>query len=178
MLDMNQNQLAYVEKVGRFFSSWYGVAPVVGRLAGWLLICEPPHQTIDEIARALHASRSAVSGGISVLEKQSWIVRTRAAGERADRVSMNPRTWEESLESPEFAKLVELADEGLAALEGDSSARTARLREMAAFGEFLYRRLPELAAEWKAHRNALRASGELADEAAEHAVAVKSSTTV
>lgn len=171
---MNQNELAYVENVGRFFSNQYGLAPVVGRLAGWLLICEPPQQTIDEIAAALHASRSAVSGGASILEKQSWIVRTRAAGERADRVAMNPRTWEASLASPEFSELAELANEGLTALEGDSSTRSARLREMAAFGEFLRDRLPELAAEWIAHRDALRASGELPDDPTEPA---KRSTT-
>jgi hypothetical protein len=163
LMCMNQNELAYVEKVGRFFSTWYGVAPVFGRLAGWLLICEPPQQTIDEIAAALHASRSAISGGVAILEKQSWIVRTRAAGERADRIAMNPRTWDASLESPEFSELAALANEGLDALRGSPSARTARLREMAAFGEFLRDRMPELAADWVAHRDALRASGELPD---------------
>ena len=98
------------------------MAPVFGRLAGWLLICEPPQQTIDEIAAALHASRSAISGGVAILEKQSWIVRTRAVGERADRIAMNPRTWDASLESPEFSELAALANEGLDALRGSPSA--------------------------------------------------------
>jgi hypothetical protein len=170
----NDDEFAYVEKVGRFFSTQYGLAPVVGRVAGWLLICEPPQQTIDDIAMALQASRSAVSGAVAVLEKQSWIVRTRAAGERADRVAMNPRSWEQSLVSPEFAELGALANEGLEALAGSPSARTARLREMAAFAEFLRDRMPELAAAWIAHRDALHASGELPDDSAAPA---KRSTT-
>jgi hypothetical protein len=35
------------------------------------------------------------------------------------------------------------------------------LLEMAAFAEFLLARLPELEKDWKAHREALRAAGDL-----------------
>jgi hypothetical protein len=42
-------------------------------------------------------------------------------------------------------------------------ARWARLLEAAAFYEFLLERMPALADEWRARRDALRASGELPD---------------
>lgn len=155
-------ELAYVEKVGRFYSNQYGLAPVVGRVTGWLLVCDPPRQTIDEIATALHASRSAVSGAVALLEKGFWVIRSRAAGERADRVSINPGCWEQSLDSPEYGELVKLAHEGLESLADPSLS--GRLQEMAAFAEFLHGRGPQLAAEWIAHRDALRASGELPED--------------
>jgi hypothetical protein len=37
------------------------------------------------------------------------------------------------------------------------------LLEMAAFADFLVARLPELEKDWKAHREALRAAGDLPD---------------
>lgn len=159
---MDERELAYVERVGRYQSEQYGLAPVVGRVAGYLLICDPPRQTIDEIATALKASRSAVSDAVALLEKGFSVVRSRTAGERADRVSMNPAAWEASLGSPEFSDLAKLAHEGLELL--GESPRSGRLQELAAFAEFFAERGQELAAEWIAHREALRASGDLPED--------------
>jgi hypothetical protein len=50
---------------------------------------------------------------------------------------------------------------------GDSPpSRWARLAEAGAFADFLADRMPKLKAEWEAHRDALRASGELPDPGA------------
>ena len=72
--------------------------PVTGRVCGWLLICDPPEQTAAEIAEALETSRSAVGSAIASLENQGQILRTRAAGERADRISFHPEAAVRGLE--------------------------------------------------------------------------------
>jgi predicted transcriptional regulator len=39
----------------------YRVSPMAGRVVGYLLVCEPAWQRIDELATALQASRSAAA---------------------------------------------------------------------------------------------------------------------
>jgi DNA-binding MarR family transcriptional regulator len=157
-------ELAFADQVGRHFARHYGQPPMTGRVAGWLLICDPPQQTVAEIADALRASRSAVGTAISTLEQWSFAQRSRAAGERADRVSADPSFGAQSLEAPaEYGALSALARHGLATLSDEPPARRARLLELAAFADFLLERMPAAAAEWRARRDALRASGELPD---------------
>jgi DNA-binding MarR family transcriptional regulator len=155
-------ELSFADEFGRFFARQYGMAPMMGRVTGWLLICDPPAQTAAEIADALQASRSAVGTAVDVLEKNSVVRRTRVPGERADRILINPAAGEQSLESPaEYAVYRGLAAHGLELLADAPPARRRRLLELAAFHDFLLERLPALGAEWRAHREALLASGEL-----------------
>jgi predicted ArsR family transcriptional regulator len=159
-----ESELAFVDQLGRFFARQYGLPPVTGRVLGWLLICDPPEQTAAEIAEALQTSRSAVGSAIASLENQGQIQRTRAAGERADRVSFHPEADVRSLESPvEYGAMLALARHGLEVLRDAPAARRARLVGAVAFYEFLLERMPALADEWRARRDALQASGELPD---------------
>jgi DNA-binding MarR family transcriptional regulator len=155
-------ELAFADRVGRFFARQYGLPPVTGRVTGWLLICDPPEQTAAAIAEALQTSRSAVGSAVGALENQGMVQRMRAAGERADRVSFHPDAAIRALESPEeYGAMLAILRHGLEVLGDASPARRARLLEAAAFHEFLLERLPWLADEWRARRDALRASGEL-----------------
>ena len=79
-------QLTFADHVGRFYARQYAFPPLAGRLLGFLLVCDPPQQTIDELGEALLASRSAVTGAVNLLEGYRIVRRTRIAGERVDRV--------------------------------------------------------------------------------------------
>ena len=61
----------------------------------------------------------------------------------------------------EYKEQGDLAREGLALLAGAPPERRAVLLEWAAFADFLVARLPEVEKDWKAHRESLRAAGEL-----------------
>ena len=61
----------------------------------------------------------------------------------------------------EYQELGELVREGLEVVAGAPIERRAMLLEMAAFADFLVERTQALQHEWEAHRDALRASGEL-----------------
>jgi len=63
----------------------------------------------------------------------------------------------------EYQEQADLAREGLALLADAPPERRAVLLEWAAFADFLVARLPELEKDWKAHREALHAAGELPD---------------
>lgn len=157
-----QDELGFADQAGRHFARQYGMPPMVGRVAGWLLICDPPEQTAGEIAQALHASRSAVAGAVEMLESFSFARRRRTPGERADRISINPEAGAQGIESPaEFGAMAALVRHGLEVLADAPPERRARLLEVRAFYDWLIERMPAIAAEWKARREELRASGEL-----------------
>jgi DNA-binding MarR family transcriptional regulator len=157
-------ELTFVDKLGRFFARQYGLPPAFGRVSAWLLTCDPPEQTAAEIAEALQTSRSAVGSAIAALENQGQLQRTRAAGERADRVGFHPESAVRALESrEEYGAVLALAREGLEVLRDAPPARRARLLGVVAFYEFLLERMPALAEEWRVRRDELRASGELPD---------------
>lgn len=130
---------------------------------GWLMICDPPAQTPAQLSEALGTSRSSIGTAVALLERMSYITRTRAVGERADRIQLDPQAGAaHDLEDvQQYLDQAAMARRGLALLNDAPPERRARLLETAAFAEFLAKRTPELAAEWRAHREALRAAGKL-----------------
>ncbi|MGO8721814.1 MAG: MarR family transcriptional regulator, partial [Acidimicrobiales bacterium] len=75
-------EITFADHAGRFYARRFGMAPVVGRLIGYLGVCDPREQSIGELADALLASRSAIAGAVKALETLGLIQRSRAAGER------------------------------------------------------------------------------------------------
>jgi biotin operon repressor len=158
-------EITFADHAGRFYARRYGMAPMVGRLIGYLAVCDPREQSIAELADALLASRSAIAGAVNALEQLGYIRRSRSAGERMDRVRIDMSSSQAmGFDLSEYEDLGALAREGLQLLAGTPLERRAVLMEFAAFAAFLVERLPILEKEWKAHREALRAAGELADE--------------
>jgi DNA-binding Lrp family transcriptional regulator len=158
----SDEELTFADHAGRFYARRYGMAPMVGRLLGYLAVCAPREQSITELADALLASRSAIAGAVNTLESLGLIRRSRAAGERMDRVFIDlssPRAM--GFDLSEYEEQGELAREGLRRLGDVSPDRRAILLEWAAFADFLVERLPVLEQEWKQRREKLRAAGEL-----------------
>jgi DNA-binding MarR family transcriptional regulator len=138
------------------------MAPMVGRLLGYLAVCDPREQSITELADALLASRSAIAGAVNAIEILGLIQRSRAAGERMDRVRVDmssPRAM--GFDISEYQELAELAQEGLRVLADSPPERRAVLMELAAFADFLIARIPVMEEEWRVHRDELRAAGKL-----------------
>jgi MarR family len=157
-------EITFADHAGRLYARRYGMAPMVGRLLGYLAICDPREQTIAELAEALLASRSAIAGAVNTLDTLGLIRRSRAAGERMDRIWIDvtaPRST--GFDVTEYQEQADLAREGLALLAGASLERRAVLLEWAAFADFLVARLPQVEQDWMTHREALRAAGELPD---------------
>ncbi len=146
-------QLDFADRAGRFYARQYGFPPVTGRLLGYLAVCDPPAQTIADLAEALRASRSAITGSVKQLESFRAVQRTRAAGDRVDRVSIDPAGLEpKGFDPAEYQQQAALAREALSLLPGAPAERRAVLAEAAALNEFLAQRLPELLQEWRARR--------------------------
>jgi DNA-binding Lrp family transcriptional regulator len=155
-------EITFADHMGRFYARRYGYPPMVGRLLGYLSVCDPREQTLGELSDALLASRSAIAGAVKTLEDLGTIRRSRAAGQRADRVRIDISSSRATgFDVSEYEELGELAREGLLALDDAPAERRAVLMETAALADFLRDRIPALHEEWKKHRESLRESGEL-----------------
>jgi DNA-binding transcriptional regulator GbsR (MarR family) len=159
-------EITFADHMGRHYARRYAFPPMVGRVLGYLLVCERPDQTIADLSEALLASRSAVTGAVNVLERLDSVRRSRAAGERMDRVRVDfSSAQSRGFDVSEYQELGDLAREGLEVLKDAPPERRATLMEMEAFADWLVERTRTLQEEWEAHRDALRASGELPGKA-------------
>jgi DNA-binding transcriptional ArsR family regulator len=158
-----EQQLAFADSAGAVWAREYGLPPVTGRVLGYLAVCDPGQQTIADLAEALLASRSAITAAVKELEGLGAVQRRRAAGERLDRVSLNPAAALEprGFDPAGYERLAGLAREGLGMIKHADPQRRALLAEAAELYEFLAARMPELLAEWRARRARMRAAAEL-----------------
>ena len=155
-------EIVFADHMGRYYASRFAFPPMVGRLIGYLAVSDPPEQTIAELAEALLASRSAISGAVKTLETMRVITRTRSAGERMDRVRIDMSSPESmGMDISEYEEMGELAREGLEVLSDAPVERRAILLEFAAFSDFLVEQIRQFEKEWKKRRAALVDSGDL-----------------
>lgn len=141
--------LIFADHLARFYAEKYGFAPVTGRVIGYLAVCQPMEQSINDVAKALLTSRSAINGAVKTLENQKLIRRTRAAGTRADLVSLNPLDWKDTGFQPgEYTQMAALGREGLELLKNASPERRQPLEMMVSMNDFLAERIPKLYDEW------------------------------
>ncbi len=140
---MTQEQDAFVDAMGQFLAS-YGMTPMAGRLWGYLLICDPPEQTAEEIARALHASRGSISGTVRLLEPIGFLRRTRRRGDRREYLSAPPGTFRTFVESAGtvYRNLRLIIEQGMDAIRDEPAERGLRLEEAHEFVHYVERELP------------------------------------
>ncbi len=158
-------ELTYADHVGRFYARRYHFPPMVGRLIGYMSVCDPPEQSISDLADALLASRSAITGAVNTLEGLRLVTRNRAAGERMDRVRLDltsPHAM--GFDTSEYQEMGVLAREGLELLRDAPPSRRVLLSEMVAFADFLVEQMPLWAKAWDVRRAELVASGELPED--------------
>ena len=121
--------LAWADRAGEFFEVNYGMAPITGRIVGWLLICDPAEQSAGEIAAAIKASRASLTTNMRGLIADGLVRRLRRAGERTAYYRIDDGAWETMFRRrvASLAAVERLTDAGLR-LVGDDGPRAARLR--------------------------------------------------
>jgi len=155
-------EITFADHMGRFYARRYGFPPMVGRLLGYLTVCDPPEQSVGELAEALLASRSAVAGAVKVLETLHAVRRSRAAGERVDRVRIDLSSPQSlGMDISEYQELRAMAQEGLEVLRDAPPERQAVLLEVAAFADFLVEQISLMQQAWVTRREELVAAGQL-----------------
>lgn len=148
-----QEEQRYVEDFGLYWEQ-LGLLRITGRILAWLLICDPPQQTMNDLTEALQASKSSISTGTRMLIQFGCIERISVPGERRDYYQLLPHMWSRVLaeKQNQFTNFLQLAERGLALIKEKEVSRRERLEEMYALYAFMDREYPALLARWQAER--------------------------
>jgi DNA-binding transcriptional regulator GbsR (MarR family) len=152
MMDKKQQ---FIEETGLFFEHT-GMTRMAGRIIGYLLICDPPLQTMPDLVEALQASKSSVSVSLRPLVGYKLVDQISLPGERRDYYRINNEMWIRSWRARMslLTELRELADRGLDALANDSPETRRRLEVMREMNAFLEREFPKLLERWEDEKKA------------------------
>jgi DNA-binding transcriptional regulator GbsR (MarR family) len=143
----------FVEETGLFFEQM-GLPRMAGRVLGWLLVSDPPHQTLNQLKETLTASKGSISTMTRLLIQVGLIERVSLPGQRRDYFRIKPHVWSQLIEQRLFqvTALRRLAEQGLGLLEGERPPVKQRLEEMYDVYAFFERELPALMERWEAER--------------------------
>ena len=103
-----QEKVRFAVDFGVWFQE-YGYSPTAGRVLGWLMVCDPPHQTAREIAEAVGASLGAISSTARELMRAGFVERCSLPGKRATLIELVTRSTPESYHARQ--RELALADE-------------------------------------------------------------------
>jgi DNA-binding MarR family transcriptional regulator len=145
---------AWVEEVAMFFEQ-DGLPRMAGRIVGWLLVCDPPQQTMGALARALAGSKASMSTMTRLLVQAGLIQRVRPPGARSDHFVVPPGHWVELWRSRMrmLSAARVLLGRGLALLAGRPARDRARLEELHQEYVWMEREIPRLLARWERERS-------------------------
>ena len=153
----------FVEDVGIAFEQT-GLPRTAGRIFGWLLISDPPHQSMSELAEVLMASRGSISSMTRLLIQIGLIERISLLGVRHDYFHLQPDAWQHMIRhglEDEIKMFRQLAEHGLELLADKTPLTQNWLEEMRDVYSFLEQEFPLLLERWEQERKEKQATSEV-----------------
>ena len=130
-----------------------GMPRMTARLLGWMLICDPPTQSIADLERALGVSRASVSIATRLLQASGLIRRVAEPGTRGYRFELDPAFFSGQMNAANpFRLLREVLERGIEIAGGPSDPRAARLGEARDFYAFVEYAVPDAIERYRAER--------------------------
>jgi hypothetical protein len=128
-----------------------GLPRMAGRIFAWLLVCEPPEQTMEALAGALSGSKASMSTMTRLLVGAGLAERVRRPGERRDEFRVPEGRWNTFWEAQlsQLRTTTGCLARGVALLERRPPAARRRLEAVLGQYRFFERELPALFARWR-----------------------------
>jgi DNA-binding transcriptional regulator GbsR (MarR family) len=150
-IDRQAKEQNFVEEVGIVFEQT-GMPRMASRILGWLLICDPPHQSTDELTTALMASKGSISSMTRLLIQIGLIERLSLPGVRRDYFRLRPDAWHHMIRrglEDEIKMVKQIAEHGLELLADKTPLTRKWLEDMRDVYTFLEREFPPLLARFE-----------------------------
>jgi DNA-binding transcriptional regulator GbsR (MarR family) len=132
----------------------HGLPHMAGRVIGALLVCVPPHMSLDELAERLRASKGSISMSTQLLLRLGVVEKVSSPAERRHFYQIRPDMWTSlfTQRTEHLNRHHDLAAEGLDALSGESVEARERLMEMLVFFDFIAEEMPNFVQRWRKRR--------------------------
>lgn len=153
---MSPDEAEFIDRMGLYFEQ-VGGPRTMGRVYGWLMVCEPPQQSLSSMAAALEVSKPSISIVVRQLHDAGLVERVPAP-DRQHRYRITPGGWKQVIKDQAArARLaVEAAEAGLSAVASDRSEQRDRLEEFRDFFAFLEDDAEHLTRRWEEYRTRRR----------------------
>jgi len=147
-------EVHFVEECGLMFELM-GLPRMAGRIFGWLLICNPPHQSTGDLAEVLQASKGSISTITRMLIQTGLIERVALPSQRRDYFRIRLNAWPQMTKQHlmQVTAFRQLAEKGLMLLEGENPQLLQRLEEMRDMHAFMEQELPLMIDRWEQQRS-------------------------
>ena len=154
--EMTTEQRELIEEFG-LLQEQMGGTRMTGRVSGWLLLADPPVQSLTEIADGLGVSKAAVSGAARQLLQNRFVERVGEPGPRGDFYRSLTAAPEVIIPLDHVHTMHRLIERGLQTVAGRDQSHTdyAPMRDLLEFTAFIEAELPELLARWRERRSAM-----------------------
>lgn len=135
----------FIEDIGILYEEM-GLPRMAGRIFGWLLVCEPPHQSAEELANIVEASKGSISSMTRLLIQVGLVERMGLPGRRGTYYRIIPGSWSGLVRArmSNLTAIRELAERGLDLIAGNDPESHSRLKELRDFHAFLEQEIPAL----------------------------------
>ncbi len=136
-MELTADEGGFVDRMGLVMER-FGGARTMGRIYGFLLICDPPNPSLTELAEALEVSKASIST-VSRQMVEAGLVERVPAPNRQHRYRVTPGGWSQVLRI-QFGGLrmaLDTLDQGLALRASSDQASRQRLEETRDFFAFV-----------------------------------------
>lgn len=133
---MSPEEAEFVDRLGLFFEL-LGATRTMGRVYGWLLICDPPQQSLTALAAALSVSKASISTVARQLLEGGMVERLPSPN-RQHLYRVTPGGFTSVLETQlSLMRLgIEPAEFALSVLDEDRAEQRQRVEDFRDFCEF------------------------------------------
>ena len=151
--EMTPEQRELIEEFG-LLNEEMGGTRMAGRVAGWLLISDPPVQSLTEIAEGLGVSKAAVSGAARLLLQGRIVERVGEPGHRGDYYRALPADPEGIIPLDHVHTMHRLIERGLRTVadRDQTQSNYALMHDLLEFTAFIEAELPALLVRWRERR--------------------------
>jgi DNA-binding transcriptional regulator GbsR (MarR family) len=123
------DEAEFVDRIGLFFEMTGG-SRTTGRVFGWLMICDPPQQSLTELAATLSVSKASVSTVARQLHDGGMIERLPSSTrQHLYRVMPGGFTTVLNVQLSRMHMGIDAADFGLSLLDDDRKEQRERLED-------------------------------------------------
>lgn len=146
---MSEAQLTLLERFGRYWEA-QGGSRIAGKIVGWMMVCDPAHQSMADIAAVLGVSHGSVSTQTRQLETLGYLERITFPGDRTSYFVLNHDGWAGIMEAAWTAPVVELNELARQARELTASG-SDRSTDLVLMTEFLLSEWPGFVAQMRTY---------------------------
>lgn len=140
----------FIEEFALYFEQ-SGYPRMPGRILAWLMICDPPHQSMNQLVKVLHASKSSVSTSVKHLIEAGFIERVSFPGVRRDYVRIRSNFDSTSIERfiERITRFSSFAHHWLGLLGDLPKPRLEKLKVMQKVNAFIGKEIAEALKHWE-----------------------------